>query len=260
MKNIGQKDVARYFNVTPELLPYIPELLSDIWALGSSPELIVEWICLPELSSKSRQVLDIGCGKGAVAITLAKELGFSVYGVDFFEPFILEAKRQAEELGVSGLCRFEYSDMRDTLTEARDFDIVIFSAVGFEVLGSVDQCVGQLRQSIHSNGLMIIDDGFRVKNSRVNFPGYEYYVSYKETVKQLTAYGDTIIKEKVFPFEDIKLTNQRNTEFIAKRAKNLAQQHPELANSFFYYVEQQKQESKILENNIATAIWLLQKA
>jgi cyclopropane fatty-acyl-phospholipid synthase-like methyltransferase len=260
MKGINQKDVAEYFNVTPELLPYIPELLSDIWALGSSPELIVEWLRLPELSSKSAQVLDVGCGKGAVAITIAEELGFSVYGVDFFEPFVLEAKRRAEELRVSDLCRFEHSDMRDTLTEAKDFDIVIFSAVGFGVFGSVDQCVGQLRQSIHSNGLMIIDDGFRAKNSRVNFPGYEHYVSYKETVKQLTAHGDTIIKEKVFPFEDIKLMNQQDTEFITKRARNLAQQHPELADLFFHYVEQQKQECEIVENDIATAIWLLQKA
>ena len=147
MKEVDPKDMAEYFNVTLELLPYVPELLSDIWALGSSPELIVEMLRSLKLSSMSAQVLDLGCGKGAVAITLAKELGFRIHGVDFFEPFILEATKRSKELGLSSLCIFEQSDIRHISARTRNFDIVVYTAVG-GVLGSLDKCVERLRQFI----------------------------------------------------------------------------------------------------------------
>jgi SAM-dependent methyltransferase len=259
MKEANQEDIAEYFNVTHELLPYLPELLSNIWALGSSPELVVEMLRTLRLSSGSTQVLDLGCGKGAMALTLAKELGFHIHGVDFFEPFIVEATKRSKELGLSSLCRFEQSDMRHISAKTRHFGLVIYTAVG-GVLGSLDKCVEWLRQFIHPSGLMIIDDGFRVTDSRIDFLGYEYCSPYNETIRQLTVHGDTILKEKVLSFEDVRAMNQRNTEFITKNAKDLARQHPELAGSLFQFVEREKRECEILENDVASAIWIMQKS
>jgi SAM-dependent methyltransferase len=258
MKEITTKDIAEYFDVGPELVPYIPELLSDIWALGSSPKLIVDWLRSFEFTPMSTQVLDLGCGKGAVSITIAKELGFHIYGIDFFEPFVLEARRRSKELGVSRLCGFEQMDIRLVSEIKRDFTIVIYTAVG-GVLGTLYQCVEKLRQFTHSGGIMIIDDGFCVTNSKIDLAGYEYCLPYRETIKQLTSHGDTILKEKILSFDEVKLMNQRDTEFITKRAKNLVKKHPELTNALTQFLEKEKRECEILGSDVASAVWLLQK-
>ena len=100
-------DASDYFEAPPELLPYLPELLTDIWALGSSPVTVVEWLRSRQLPPETTRVLDLGCGKGAVSINLARELGFHILGIDFFEPFLAEAMEKARELGVEKLCSFE---------------------------------------------------------------------------------------------------------------------------------------------------------
>jgi len=146
--------MAQAFDATPELLPFIPELLADLWALGSWLDVIVELLrplCLPV---ETTRVLDLGCGKGAVALTLAREFGFQALGVDFFEPFIQEAGERAEEMGVASRCRFICADMRDALREASDFDVVIFASVG-GVLGRFDECVAKLRQSVRPGGYVV---------------------------------------------------------------------------------------------------------
>jgi len=252
-------DVTEYFNEPPELMPYIPELLADLWALGSSPETVVDWLRSLELPPETTRVLDVGCGKGAVSIPLAKELKFHILGIDFFEAFVLEAKEKTKELGVESLCSFECSDMHDVLKKASNFGIVIYTGVG-GVLGSSDQCVFRLRQAISSGGYIVIDDGFRLTSHEINFPGYDHYVSYEETIRQLTSQGDILLREKIFPSEDVKRENQKQIELISKRAEVLAKKHPELIDSIHNFLDREKQECEILERDVAWAMWLLQKA
>ena len=90
---MNEKDLQKYgnfFHVPPHIVKFIPELLSEIWALGSSPGLLVEWFQDLNLPANTK-VLDLACGKGAVAISLAKTLQFKITGIDYFKPFIIEA-------------------------------------------------------------------------------------------------------------------------------------------------------------------------
>lgn len=259
MDDQQKREVAAVLGATPELLPFIPELLADLWALGSTPELIVEWLRPLDLPPTSTRVLDLGCGKGAVALRLAREFGFQVLGIDLFEPFIRDARRRAEEMGVTSLCDFTEADMRDTLREARDFNVVIYASVG-GVLGRLDHCVEKLRQSIRVGGYMIIDCGFLKESSRIDRPGYEYCATHDEAIKHLTAHGDALLREVVFPTEETRAMNRNYTELIRKSAEQLARQHPETANSFFEYVERQESESEIFEKEVMGAMWLLRRA
>ncbi|HEY40907.1 MAG TPA: class I SAM-dependent methyltransferase [Dehalococcoidia bacterium] len=195
--------VTDYFEAPPELLPCLPELLADIWALGSSPEIVVEWLRSLQLPPEATQILDLGCGKGAVSVNLAKELGFKIKGIDFFEPFLVEAREKARKLGVEGLSSFECADMLDILKESSDYDIVIYTGVG-GLLGSFDQCVLRLRQTVRPGGYMVIDDGFRVTSDEISRSGYDHYTYYQETIRQLTPHGDIILRENIVPVEDIK--------------------------------------------------------
>ncbi|MBC8185372.1 methyltransferase domain-containing protein [candidate division KSB1 bacterium] len=256
-ENITQK-LADYFDIPKELLPFLPELFSDLWELGSSTDIIIDWIRLTNLQSNAR-VLDLGCGKGPVSIKLAKEFGFNVLGIDFFEPFIIEAKKKAKDYGVSELCRFECDDMRNRLKSEVDYDVVIYSAIG-NVLGTVERWIKKLRKTIRGGGFMLIDDGFKKTDKGINLSGYEHYVPYEETIRQLTVCGDKIIQEKIFSRDEMKMMNDRNTELISKRVKDLAGKYPKLADKFYELLEMEKQECQILENDIPGAMWLIQKS
>jgi len=258
VKDVSIREVAESLGTTPEFLLFIPELLADIWVLGSSPKQIIDLLHPLALPPESTRLLELGCGKGAVAITLAKEAGFRVFGIDRFLPFVREAKKQAKELGVANLCGFACSDMRDTILRATDFNVVVYAAVG-DVLGSFDQCVRSLRQCVHPGGYIIIDDGFLAGNKMIERPGYGHYVPHEETLRQLTAHGDILLREIIVPVEDMRTYNRENTELIRKRAKKLAEVHPEAAESLSLYVRQQEMESEILETKVTEAIWLLQR-
>ena len=258
MNDRQQRELAQAFDATPELLPFIPELLADLWALGSSPELIVELLRPLGLPAETTRVLDLGCGKGAVALTLAREFGFQALGVDFFEPFIQEARERAEKMGVASLCQFICDDIRNTLGEASDFDVVIYASVG--VLGKFDECVAKLRKCIRPGGYMLIDNVFLADPDKVESPWYEHCATHQETLRQLTAHGNALLREVIIPTEDVKALNRKYTELIRKRAEKLAKLNPEAADSLFWYVEKQERESEIMERTVTSAVWLLQRA
>jgi cyclopropane fatty-acyl-phospholipid synthase-like methyltransferase len=82
--------VAYALETYPELLPYVPELLADLGELGSDAQAITS--VLDDLNlTESASVVDLGCGKGAVAVEVAEGLSLKVLGIDLFEPFIKAA-------------------------------------------------------------------------------------------------------------------------------------------------------------------------
>ncbi|UCH10569.1 MAG: class I SAM-dependent methyltransferase [Fidelibacterota bacterium] len=253
-----QWDIARALETTPELLPYIPELLADLWELGSSPSIIVDWVRTLGLERVTTQVLDLGCGKGAVSILIARELRFRVYGIDLFKPFIMEARQRAEEHGVSDRCQFEVADIRNIIMKVKNFDIVVYTAVG-GLLGRWDEGIGQLRQTVRPGGYIVIDDGFLLDPAAQHRPGYEYISSHDETIELLTSCGDRLLREKVYPSAETAAINGRYLDCIRKRAEELRLRHPEAEALLLEYIEQQERENDFLETMVAGAMWLIQR-
>ncbi len=81
------------------------------------------------------KVLDIGCGWGGMALTLARDYGAEVIGVTLSKEQLARARRRAEEAGLAGQIRFEMLDYRDpALLAAGPFDRIV--SVGmFEHVG-----------------------------------------------------------------------------------------------------------------------------
>ncbi|MDR9458779.1 MAG: class I SAM-dependent methyltransferase [Dehalococcoidia bacterium] len=252
-----QQEIAQAFDATPELLPFIPELMADLWALGGSVGVIVDSLRPLGLPAETTRVLDLGCGKGAVALTLAKELGFQALGVDLFEPFVQEARERAEEMGIASRCQVVCEDIRNTLAEVRDYDVIIYASVG--VLGRLDECVAKLRQCVHPGGYMLIDNAFLTDPGKVESHWYEHCANHEETLSRLTGHGDTLLREVIIPMEDVKALNREYTELIRRRSEKLAKLHPEVADSLYGYVEKQEHESEIMETTVTSAVWLLQR-
>lgn len=250
-----ERQIATALETTPDLLPFLPELLADIWALGSWPTVIAEMLGTRGLP-RSTRVLDLGCGKGAVGIRLARDLGVRVLGVDLFEPFIEDARRRARREGVDERCEFRVADSRDVLKSEDGFDVVVWAALG-GALGNIDRCVGQLRSVVRPRGYIVIDDGFLVSDHAITRSGYEHYTSREETHRLLIQHGDELLQETLIPRSEVEARNHENNRCIQARAKGLTERFPEHADRLAGYVESQVAECEILESSIAAAVWLL---
>ena len=253
-----KRDIAQAMGTEPELLPFMSELLADFYELGSSPPLIVDLIKPLDLPDKAR-ILDLGCGKGAVSIVLAKELGFQMTGIDFFSPFIQAAQELAQAAGVEKLCRFEYADIRERVPQLSGFDGLVFASVG-GVWGDLGQCMKKLRQTVRSGGFLIIDDGFLVSERKIETPGYDYCHNYEDTLRCLSQYGDHILKETIISDNDMKDMNRLYMERLNKRALSIRQAHPEMAACLESYLKNQEELCRLMESDLKSAIWLIQKA
>ncbi len=84
-----------------------------------------------KLDRPNLEVLDIGCGWGGMALTLAKEFGANVTGITLSEEQLTVARARAEAEGLSGRVHFELMDYR---AMNREFDRIV--SVGmFEHVG-----------------------------------------------------------------------------------------------------------------------------
>ncbi len=135
MSDVEEKLAKSLTAESVELIPYLPYLLQDLWELGSSPKDMVHLISKNIIISEKTKVLDLACGKGAVSIKLAKELGCQVKGIDIMQDFIENAKKKAREFKVETLCEFIVGDINQYVEVEKGYDIVILGAVG-EVLGN----------------------------------------------------------------------------------------------------------------------------
>jgi len=259
MTDEQQQEIARAFEMSPELLPFLPELLADLRELGSSLELIVDVIRPLELPEGQTRVLDLGCGKGAISLALAEEFGFQALGIDLFEPFVQEARAKAKEMHVGALCQFVHGDMRDAIKSYRNFDVAGYAAVG-GVLGTWDQCVAKMRRCVRPEGFIVIDDGYLAGDEKVDRSGYEHYVGHDETLQQLTSHGDTLLNEVTLTPDYLKSVNSEYVERVRYRAEKLAKKHPEVADMLSGYVKDQELESEVIEARMVGAVWLLQRA
>jgi cyclopropane fatty-acyl-phospholipid synthase-like methyltransferase len=256
--SVQQKiQIAKAFEATPELIPFIPYLIQDLFELGSSPETIIEILDSLHLNKKTK-VLDLACGKGAVSINIAKQLGFACKGIDLFKPFFEIAEVKALEAGVNHLCQFEVMDINNAVEQERDYDVVILAAAE-SVLGEIDEAIGSLRKCIRAGGIIIYDGAYLNENSSIANPDYSVIKKYKETLKQLTSYGDEIIREVIVPSNETMKINKDYTDAIRIRANELALIHPDQKKLFFDYVKNQEAECSIIENDITGCVWCIRK-
>lgn len=255
-------DLASAFSVPPEIVPFIPELLADLWALGVPPGVVVDLVRPLDLPPQTTRVLDLGCGKGAISITLARKLGFRTEGVDFFPPFIEEARKRAEELGLSGICRFIEGDIREVVKKGGDYDLTTLIWVG-GVLGSPRESMGKIRQMVHAGGYMVYADGYLRDDARVDssdvHTAHGTRMTYGEIVQELISQGDTIVREAIVPEDQTRSLYADYIDSLRKGTEKIALKHPEHVRALEDHVAEQEKMCRALESAVVPAVWLLKK-
>ena len=249
------RQIAAAMDATPELVPHLAELLADLWDLGSSPPLITSWLRGLGLPRETR-VLDLGCGKGAVSLTLARDLGFQVRGVDLFEPFVRDAQARAEEWGLTAQCHFERGDLREVVRSAEGYDVVVYASVG--ALGRLDRCVGALRRCVRHGGYLLIEDGYLAPGA-TPAAGPKSLAGHEESRRRLTAHGDTLLREQALDPAQMRALDDRYIRSISARAEALAEARPADAELVRSYVDRQRNAAAVWEQNFVSATWLLRR-
>jgi len=252
-----QQSVANSLEVEYKLLPHMPYLLQDLWELGSAADQILDLISTLPLSANTIKVLDLGCGKGGVSIKIASKFGFEVVGIDAMPEFLKDAFNKATEYKVNGLCTFIEQDIQTYVKNENNFDIVILASLG-GIFGDNRDTVNILRTQVKPGGFIIIDDGYLKNSENLKRKGYGHYRNYKETIKELTTFNDSLFTE-ISTAETSKNINDEYLKFIENRSIELIHKYPELEKDLNSYLELQREECDILENEIEGMIWVLKK-
>ncbi len=226
-------------------------MLEDLWELGSSPHDILELITRHLHVSEQTWVLDLACGKGAVSVHLARELGCKVKGIDLISEFIDFAVQKAQEFGVGDLCEFVVGDITESVKMEKDFDLVIYGAVG-DVLGDWRAIITQLKKTVKKGGYIIIDDAYGYDQSDAK------YLTREQWLDLFCETGVKLIDEKIFSDDKLAKLTVAQQSLIVKRVNELKQQVPEKADLFDSYIQSQQAEWDELRNDISGVTLLLQ--
>lgn len=257
MSEKTNQSIADSLETNTQMLKYIPYLIQDLWAMGCSLNQIISMVRSLNLPAQTTSALDLGCGKGAVSVNLAKEFGFHITGIDAMEQFLEYANEKAIEYNVSHLCNFLKADINDFIKSSNNFSIIIFSSLG-GLLGTYKETIGKLRTQVKSGGYIIIDDGYLKAEVKIDRKGYEHYKTHDEVIKELTAFGDELIAE-IDTTQNTFAINNEYSMLIKKRGEELIKEKPEITDLISNYVENQFEECEVIENYIEGALWLIRK-
>jgi SAM-dependent methyltransferase len=249
MISIEESVVIAMDGTDKELFPFLPYILQDIWEIGADPDVIENLIRKHCTRLPGLKVLDLGCGKGAVSVKLAKELGCSCHGIDAIVEFIDFARKKAEEYQVSHLCTFETADIRSRIKALPVYDVIILGAIG-PVFGDYLSTLTSLSKCITSNGIFVVDDSYIENNSSFTHPRMLKQV---EIHRQITKAGMQLIDEAFIEQSEIEDSDDIIFTALKKRCLELAEMHPDKKHIFLNYILKQEEENDVLENKVISS-------
>lgn len=254
-KTIEESVVTAMDGADSNLFPYLPYILQDLWEIGSSPEVIIELIRKHTNDYSSLKILDLGCGKGAVSIKIAKEFKCYCHGIDAVKEFIYEAQNKTKEYNVEEHCHFERGDIRTRISDLKDYNIIILGSIG-PVFGDYYSTLSTLSKCLKQNGLIIIDDGYVEDGSNYSHPLME---KRSMILKQISDVGMKLMDEVIINQDEIKESDDYIFENIKRRCQELIIKHPDESSLFINYIKKQEEENEVLETKVICSTMLIGK-
>lgn len=106
---------------------------------------------------RGKRVLDVGCGAGVNAVTLARK-GAEVTGLDISRQAIRLARRRAGINGVEERTRFVCAPVETAELEPGRFDVIWGDGVLHHLLGDLDLVMGRLMRWTKPGGLLLFSE------------------------------------------------------------------------------------------------------
>ena len=237
-----------------DIVDFLPELFEGIDRFGSDPDIIAGRM---ETAVENRpgtlRVLDLGCGKGEVALMLAREFDVEILAVDAVGDFVVEAKKKAAEQGLLEKCLFKTADLREVIKDIKHYDGVILGSIG-PVLGTFGETLKRVAACINADGFLILDDGFVEDEKRADPPEYLERSDFLEHIHQA---GYHIEDRYEFERDEIEQSDQEIFGKLEKNVEKLKVKYPEKSMLFDTYLQSQKMGNEKLENDVTSICMLL---
>lgn len=223
----------------------LEEFFRPLDALGSEPRLMARWLASVGIRENSR-VLDLGCGKGAVAIEVARATGCVVTGVDAFEPFVMSCRGLAAVKGVGSRC-----DFRVGLAER--FRAEPFDAVVLLNLFPFERAIPIARRLVRPGGFYLIDDAVAIGTEHSSLPTAE------EVGEAIGANGDRVERRKVWTRAEVRARESRNYALLRSNARALMKAAPKNRALLTECLARMKAGIADLTAEIRPACWLVRR-
>jgi 2-polyprenyl-3-methyl-5-hydroxy-6-metoxy-1,4-benzoquinol methylase len=262
------------------IVPFLQYILQDFWDLGTPPEIVINIVqkhcdasfvapmprveplkpiaplqCVAPLQKHNTplQILDLGCGKGATSVKLAKTLNCNCLGIDGISEFIEIAKEKAQEYKVEKLCRFETGDIREKIKVLGKFDVIVLGAIG-QVFGDYYATLTTLSEHLAPDGIIIINDAYIEDSSTFQHPAIL-------PRRELLAQTEQAEMELIDDYTDVASGEEYTEQFesIQKRCNELIAKYPEKKSLFENYIQIQADEYDMFENDIICSIMVFKR-
>ncbi len=252
MKDIKQKVTESLDGFNPDIFPYLPFILQDLWEMGADPA-TVTGLMERNIQKTGLKVLDIGCGKGAISVRIAEKFDCIVYGIDFMKEFIEDAKAYAKKYGVESKCIFRQGDANELIHEYQNLDLAILGAVG-PVLGDLYQTLERIKPLLNSPGFVVLDDAYLPDDSKSEYKRCPHKTDFFD---QIILAGFSVAEEVIFSRDGMEDDEMEMFIKMKNRVSELIAKEPEKKELFNNYLKSQEYEFQMLATELETGTWLL---
>lgn len=252
------REVARSVDAPPSLVPVFHELFAGMPSLGSSPRRLISMLQTAGVGRGDR-VLDLACGKGTIAVEMARRLGCEVIAVDGCRAFLDEGRRRAERLGVANRARFVESDVRVFASKAargRDrWDVALM--IG---LLPIEEAAPMLRRLVHSGGLYAIDDVFRDERLPKGRSDFLSVPTRHDCIEIIEGLGDRVEAVDVAAPSRVRSQNASLYRRLAANARAVRRRAPGLSRDVGLFLANQRHANWLIGGQMRPAMWLARRA
>lgn len=251
--------VAASMGVPRTALPILSELFAEQRSLGATPRRVTNWLIGAGVGPRSR-VIDLGCGKGSVALSIARRSGAEVRGVDAFPPFIAEARRRAASLrpkpGRSAHAEFVLGDLWSERTpRSRRYDAVIMLNIA-----STTEALPLIQRLLKPGGVCVLDDAVDVSGLQGETRVRDAPPQLAEVRDEFLGRGFEILRERVFTRAEVRASVAGVTQSLVRAARAIRQREPELHTIARACVENHRAAGALLSGTLRPVLWMLRRA
>ena len=207
-------------------------------AQAAKKELIARKLCLDR---PGLEVLDIGCGWGGTALTLARDYGAQVTGINLSTEQLAVARARAAAEGLEDRVSFELADYRSIdRTFDRIVSIGMFEHVG---IGHYGTYFATARRCLREDGIGVVHAIGRSNGSSATNPWIAKYIfpggyspALSEVLPPLERNGLIATDVEILRLHYARTLRIWRERFLAARERVLARHDPQFLRMFEFYL------------------------
>lgn len=244
--------VAASLDAPLRALPLIAELFAPLTSLGSQPRRVVNWLRAAGIGPR-HAVLDLGCGKGAVSVAIARNLGCRVVGVDAFAPFVDAAESLAKRRKVADRCELRCGRIESWRQSRRRFDAVV--CLGVWPLRRIAPLAVRLTLP---GGVYLVDDAILVDaaRARANQAGQ---ITAGQARRLLESFSGRVERELVLTAAQVRKHEAGLYERLRRQAVAMARRDPARRPLLRECLRRQREAAGLMAGPLRPALWLVRR-